>query len=165
MTGRVQFYLGLYPSEKKYYYQLRRRIQILLVHVSPWYINDLHPSSVNYYTDIDRDGHEISCFGGLPRVIFSQGKILSWGKIQLSWHHRHVISHPSQSISTCIILDGQNEWFHKNLMCSTTMFGNKTRSLRTKQTECKLDSFARVLHVLLTTVYSACGAFLSGSVS
>ena len=23
-----------------------------------------------YYTDIDRDGHEISCFGGLPRELY-----------------------------------------------------------------------------------------------
>ena len=36
---------------------------------------------------------------------------------------------------------------------TTTKFGNKTRSLRNKQTERKLDSFARVL--LLTTAYSA----------
>ena len=28
-----------------------------------------------YYTDIDLEGHEISHFGGLPRVIFSQGII------------------------------------------------------------------------------------------
>ena len=35
---------------------------------------------------------------------------------------------------------------------TTTKFGNKTRSLRTKQTEHKFDSFARIL--LLTTAYS-----------
>ena len=38
--------------------------------------------------------------------------MLSQGEILLSWHHRHVIFHPSQSIS--VILDGQNEWFHQN---------------------------------------------------
>ena len=40
-----------------------------------------------------------------------------------------------------------NEWFNQILWCSmtTTKFGNKSRSLRTKQTERKLDSFARFL--------------------
>ena len=41
---------------------------------------------------------------------------------------------------------------------TTTKFGNKTRSLRTKQTKRKIDSFARyydVLILLLTTAYSA----------
>ena len=42
---------------------------------------------------------------------------------------------------------------------TTMMFGNKARSLRTKQSEHKLDRFARVLlHydiLLLTTAYAA----------
>ena len=67
-------------------------------------VSHIHCHSLTlYYTDIDRDGHEISCFGGLPR----EGKILPRGKIYLSWHHRHVIFHSSRSIS--VILDGQNK--------------------------------------------------------
>ena len=40
---------------------------------------------------------------------------------------------------------------------TTTKFGNKTRSLRTKQTECKLDSLRAFYYdvLLLTTAYSA----------
>ena len=41
---------------------------------------------------------------------------------------------------------------------TTTKFGNKTRSLHTKQTECKLDSFAHFYSyydvLLLATAYS-----------
>ena len=46
-----------------------------------------------------------------------------------------------------VILDGQNEWFPQNFMCSTTTtkFGNKTRSLRTKQNWMQTWQLARVL--------------------
>ena len=52
---------------------------------------------------------------------------------------------PVQSIS--VILDGQNEWFPQHFMCSTitTKFGNKTRSLRTKQYWTQTWQLARVL--------------------
>ena len=95
-----------------------------------------------YYTDIDLEGHEISHFGGLPRelyfpkgfYIFSQWVALRENivprNIWLSWHHRHVIFHPSLSISA----DGQNEWFNQNLVVLYD-YHNKTRSLHTKQTE------------------------------
>ena len=76
------------------------------------------------------------------------------------------ISWPYRSIS--VILDGQNEWFRQNILCpmTNTKFGNKTRSLRTKQTEGKLDSFARIL--LWRSIVDHCvlclrSAFLSGS--
>ena len=61
--------------------------------------------NVLYYTDIDRNSHEISRFGGLPRVIFSQDKILS--QEEISWHNRHGIFYPSRLVY--VILDGQNE--------------------------------------------------------
>ena len=76
-----------------------------------------------------------------------------------------MIFHPSRSIS--VILDGQNEWFHQNCMCSTTItkFGNKTRSLRTKPNWKQTWQLERVLlcsivylyiiYMLLTTAYSA----------
>ena len=95
-------------------------------------------------------------------IIFSRsaqhwGKILSRGKILLSWHHRHVIFHPSRSIS--VILDGQNEWFPQNCMCSTTPQSLVTRLgvCVQNKTERKLDSLRTFYYdvLLLTTAYSA----------
>ena len=40
-------------------------------------LNKIILLGITYYTDIDRDSHEISRFGGLPRVIFSQRIILN----------------------------------------------------------------------------------------
>ena len=84
------------------------------------------------------------------------GKILSEGNI-IFRHHRHMIFNPSRSIS--VILDGKNELFHQSFMCSmtTTKFGNKTRSLRTEQTNAKLDSLHTFYYdvLFLTTAYSA----------
>ena len=53
---------------------------------------------------------------------------------------------------------------------TTMKFGNKTRSLRTKQTECKLHSFVHAFYYDALLITTACvlglrGAFLSGSVS
>ena len=86
----------------------------------------------------------------------------------------NLLAPPARDISSVrsifVILDSQNERFHGNFMCSmtTTKFGNKTRSLRTKQSERKFDSYARVL--LWRSIVNHCvlwlrGAFLSGSVS
>ena len=52
-----------------------------------------------YYTDIDRDGHEISRFGGLPRELYFPkgshfGKILSRGK------YNYILAPPTRDIST-----------------------------------------------------------------
>ena len=68
------------------------------------------------------------------------------------------------------ILDGQNEWFPQNCMCSTTTtkFGNKIRSLRTKQTWTQTWQLARVLlwrSIVNHCILCVCGASLSGSVS
>ena len=52
----------------------------------PTFVFAIAISYIDYYTDIDRDGHEISRFGGLPRELyFPQGIIFSrsaqhWGK-------------------------------------------------------------------------------------
>ena len=127
----------------------------------------------SWYTDIDWDGHEISHFGGLPRELYfpavhsTEGKYCPEGKYNyLGTTDTWYFNRPGQYV----ILDGQNEWFQQNILCAmtTTNFGNKTRSLRTKQTESKLDRFARVL--LWHSIVDHCvlclrGAFLSGSVS
>ena len=54
-----------------------RQLEILLFLHSFIKQNPQIVKNHEYYTDIDRDGHEISRFGGLPRVIFSQGVIFS----------------------------------------------------------------------------------------
>ena len=112
-----------------------------------------------YYTDNDRDGHKISRFGGLPRELYfpkvrTEGKYCPEGKYNyLGTTDRHVIFHPSRSIS--VMLDGQMNDLIKSLWCSmtTTKFGNKTRSLRTKQAEHKnfADVHAFSYDVLLLT--------------
>ena len=92
------------------------------------------------------------------RVIFSRSA-QHWGKYCPEGKYNYLgttdtwIFHPSRSIS--VILDGQNEWFPQNFMCSTTTtkFGNKTRRVRTKQNWTPTWQLARVL--LLTTAYSA----------
>ena len=126
-----------------------------------------------------------------PEVRSTEGKYYPEWKYN-SWHHRHVrissvpvdicyirfnsiqfnkgfiqFMYRSEWLNRC--LDGQNWWFHQNLWCSITItkFGNKTRSLRTKQTEPKLDRFARIL--LWRSIVNHCvlclrNAFLSGSV-
>ena len=158
------------PIRKKLDSRNIRRIQyfILIDHMNFLLLNrDL----LCYYTDIDRtvmkyhvsvDCQESYIF---PRDY--RENIVPRENITL-FAPPHVIFHPSRSIY--VILDGQNEWFHGNCMCSmtTTKFGNKTRSLRTKQTERKFDRYARVL--LWRSIVNHCvvwlrGAFLSGSVS
>ena len=71
-----------------------------------------------YYTDIDRDGHEISRFGGLPRELYFPKGLYFPEALRASGKYNHegeynylgttdMIFHPSRSIS--VILDGQNE--------------------------------------------------------
>ena len=59
-----------------------------------------------------------------------------------SWHHRHVIFHPSGR-SIYVILDGQNEWFPQNFMCSLRLPRSLVARLGVcvqNKTERKLDS-------------------------
>ena len=102
-----------------------------------------------YYTDIDRDGHLIFTFRWTAkRVTFSQGKILS--------PPTHDIS--SVPVDFCYIR--WSKWMISTyFMCSTTTtkFGNKTRSLRTKQNCTQTWQVARVLlwrSISLTTAYT-----------
>ena len=106
--------------------------------------------------------------GGLPRELYfpkglyfpevcsTEGKHCPEGKYNYlgttdTWYFNR-----PRSISD--ILDGQNEWFRQNILCPmiNTKFGNKTRSLRTKQTETQTWQLcARFYYdvLLLTTAY------------
>ena len=86
-----------------------------------------------------------------------------------------ILAPPTRDISSVPVNIYYIRWvkmndFIKIWWCSVTImkFGNKTRSLRTKQSERKLDSFARFL--LWRSIVNCCvlwlrGAFLSGSIS
>ena len=112
------------------------------------------------------------------RVIFSQGIIFSqsaqhWGKYCPEGKYNYLGTTDTWYFirpGRYLLLDGQNEWFPQNLMCSTTTtkFGNKIRSLRTKQIWTQTWQLARIL--LWCSIVNHCilcvhGAFLSGSVS
>ena len=103
-----------------------------------------------YYTDIDRDGHEISRFGGLPRELyFPKGLYFP----EDGWY----FIRPGRYLLYKI--DGQNDWFPQNCMCSmtTTKFGiTRLGVCIQSKTERKLDSL-RVFYydvLLLTNAYS-----------
>ena len=49
-------------------------------------------NEVQYYTDIDRDGHEISRFGGLPRELYFPENIVLRESITLLAPPTHDIS-------------------------------------------------------------------------
>ena len=133
------------------------------------------------YIDIDRDGHEISRFGGLPRELyFLKGLYFPrnaqhWGKIVSPRENITRLAPPTRDISSvpvdiCYIRWSKSMISFKKCMCSTTTtkFGNKTRSLHTKQNWTQTWQLARVL--LWRSIVNHCllcvrGAFLSGSVS
>ena len=71
-----------------------------------------------YYTDIDRDGHEISRFGGLPRELyFPEGLYFPEARsAEGKYNHKGkytILAPPTRDISSVrsisVILDGQNE--------------------------------------------------------
>ena len=103
------------------------------------WITRLHGSegsvkSMLQYTDIDRDSHEISLFGGLPRELYFPQGIIIFPRENIT-----VLAPPTRDISAVPVDNCNIRWsklmVSSNFMCSTTTtkFGNKTRSLRTKQ--------------------------------
>ena len=125
-----------------------------------------------YYRDIDRDGHEISRFGGLPRELYfpkglyfpevrsTEGKYCPEGKID-------ILAPPTRDISSVPVNICYIRWSKWIILSkirysmTTTKFGNKTRSLRTKQTERKLHHFARFL--LWRSIVNHCVLGLRGA--
>ena len=103
--------------------------------------DELKAWTVSKYTPLYRywpgQSQNITFRWTAKRVIFSQWIIFSLMCVALRENivPRENITILAPPTHVSVILDGQYEWFPQNCMCFTTTmkFGNKTRSLRTKQ--------------------------------
>ena len=120
------------------------------------------------------------CFKSCQEALFSQAGLSFNSAHSLEGKYNHegnitILAPPTRDISSVPVDIWYIRWskwmisskFDGALWLSQK-FGNKTRSLRTKQSERKLDSFARFL--LWRSIVNCCvlwlrGSFLSGSVS
>ena len=72
-----------------------------------------------YYSDIDRDGQDISHFGGLPRVIISQGIIFSPKCAALRENivlRENILAPQKRDISSIPVDICYIRWFNQNCM-------------------------------------------------